>query len=98
MKNCQRILGLLVMMIIFFGFWGSGVFGATLNDDATVSLKLFAPMILMDITHISSIRPLVMPSLKPLLIGKNQILQWMPEIFFTDSLLPPLKKVGALPS
>ncbi|MGV8905874.1 MAG: bifunctional metallophosphatase/5'-nucleotidase [Acetobacterium sp.] len=40
MKNCQRILSWLVVMFIFFGFWGSGVFGAALNDDATVTLKI----------------------------------------------------------
>lgn len=40
MKNGKRILGLLLMVFMIFGAMGSSVFGATVNDDNTISLKI----------------------------------------------------------
>lgn len=40
MKNLRRVLSLLLMVFMAFGFWGSSVFGAALNDDASITLKI----------------------------------------------------------
>lgn len=40
MKNWKKGLSILLMVFLVSGFWGSSAFGATLNDDQTITLKI----------------------------------------------------------
>ena len=40
MKNWKKGLSILLMVFLVSGFWGSTAFGATLNDDQTITLKI----------------------------------------------------------
>ncbi|MBC3888288.1 hypothetical protein GH810_08190 [Acetobacterium paludosum] len=40
MRNCKQAFSLLLMILMVFGLWGSTVFGATVNNDETITLKI----------------------------------------------------------
>jgi len=40
MRNCKQVGSLLLMILMVFGLWGSTVFGVTVNDDETITLKI----------------------------------------------------------
>lgn len=66
MNTIKKVFGLLLIMLMITGGWGSMVLAATVNDDQTVTLKI----IHTNDTHsvivtVSKITPSAMPSSKP---------------------------------